>query len=98
MKKDKKYLYVLQCNEYVKFGISSNPKYRVSSLQTGNPYKINLLLAIIYKDCFEIEKNIHKYYDEKRERGEWFFIDEEIKSFVKYLKNIEYEAKRRGDL
>jgi hypothetical protein len=81
----------MQCNEYVKFGISKNPEYRIKELQTGNPYKIKLLLKLEYDDYYGIENNIHRYFDKKREIGEWFLIDKDIKDFVKYLKNIEYE-------
>ena len=84
------YLYVMQCNEYVKFGVSMHPVTRIKDLQTGNPYKIKLLLELDYKHTYGIEKNIHRYFDKKRGLGEWFKIDKEITNFVKYLKNIEY--------
>jgi len=93
---DIRYLYVMQCKEYVKFGISKNPNSRIKELQTGNPYKINLLLKINYSDCFDIENNVHSYFDKKRGLGEWFLIDKEIKNFVKYLKNTEYESNKRS--
>jgi len=85
-----KYMYVMQCKEFVKFGISQNPNQRIKELQTGNPFKITLLLSINYGYGYDIETNTHNYFKDKQEIGEWFKIDEEIKSFVKYLKHIEY--------
>lgn len=95
MSDNKKYIYVMQCKNFVKFGVSNNPAVRIKELQTGNPFKISLLLSIVYDDSFSIEKRIHKYFNEKRESGEWFLIDKKIKDFVKYLKNIEYEMSKR---
>ncbi len=92
MSVNKKYIYVMQCKNYVKFGYSQNPNSRIKELQTGNPFKIHLLLKVNYNCVSSIEKEIHRYFKEKRERGEWFKIDEEVKDFVKYLKNIEYRS------
>ena len=80
----------MQCKEFVKFGISNDPFSRIRELQTGNPYKIHLLLSVDYEYCQETERTIHKYFDSKRGIGEWFKIDDEITKFVKYMKNIEY--------
>ena len=90
--RDDKYLYAMQCKEYVKFGVSKNPLARIKELQTGNPFEIKLLLRVEYENFYQIEKQIHEYFDTKRGLGEWFLIDYDIKSFVKYLKNIEYET------
>lgn len=86
----------MQCKDYVKFGVSLNPKVRVKELQTGNPFKINLLLSVKYEDHFGTEKKVHKYFEDKKESGEWFLIDDEVKGFVKYLKNVEYELSKRS--
>jgi hypothetical protein len=37
------FIYVLQCGEYTKVGIAQSVLPRLSSLQTGNPYEIQLL-------------------------------------------------------
>jgi len=92
MSTDKKYIYVMQCKEYVKFGVSRSPEIRIKELQTGNPFKITLLLQVLYDNHFNIEKTIHNYFNDNRKIGEWFIIDDKIKNFVKYLKNIEYNT------
>ena len=95
MRNKQKYIYAMQCNDFVKFGMSHRPEFRIKELQIGNPYKIILLLAVPYNSCHLIEKQIHHYFDGKRETGEWFRVDDAIRDFVKYLKNIEYELINR---
>lgn len=93
--KKQEYLYGMQCKDYIKFGVSNNPVDRCKTLQTGNPFKITLLFQVPYSDSSSTEKDVHKYFKNIRGIGEWFKIDENIKSFVKYLKNIEYEVSKR---
>ena len=89
------YLYAIQCKNYIKFGVSYRPEERIKELQTGNPYKLSLLLKLEYENHFETEKIIHKYSHKNHELGEWFSVDDDLRNFVKYLKNIEYELSKR---
>ena len=86
----------MQCKEYIKIGVSQRPEQRIKDLQIGNPFKIILLLKIIYDDCYGIEKKLHNYFDKNNVSGEWFSIDKDIKDLVKYLKNIEYEMEKKN--
>lgn len=94
-KSQEKYIYVMQCKQYVKFGVSMTPDARIKELQTGNLFEIKLMLKLKYEDHYQIENRIHKYFNKQRGIGEWFLIDEDIKKFVKYLKNIEWELSKR---
>jgi len=89
----KERIYIMQCNDYIKIGVSENPWVRIKSLQTGNPYKIDLLLSFKTKNAYSEEKRFHNYFDSKKSIGEWFKIDDDIKHFVKNLKIIEYKEK-----
>jgi hypothetical protein len=93
--KKQEYLYGMQCKDYIKFGVSNNPIDRRNALQTGNPFQITLLFCVPYNDSYGTEKDVHRYFKDIRGKGEWFKIDENIKNFVKYLKNIEYEVSKR---
>lgn len=88
--KNKK-LYVMQCNNFIKIGVSDNPERRIKDLQTGNPYEIKLLLAIDDYDAYGLENQFHKYFKNINSIGEWFEVDENVKYFVKYLKIREYK-------
>jgi predicted GIY-YIG superfamily endonuclease len=87
-RKDK--LYIMQCNNYIKIGVSKNPERRIKSLQTGNPYKIKLILAIEDSAAYDLEYQFHKYYEKEKSVGEWFEINDNIRNFVKNLKIKEY--------
>lgn len=94
MSVDDKYVYVMQSKDHVKFGVSKNPWSRIKELQTGNPYKIELLVVLFYDDYFLIEKELHRYFNKNRAYGEWFIIDENITRVVRYMKNIEYNKSK----
>jgi len=57
---------------YVKIGVSENPKQRVSSLQTGCPYKISVIGQINTSTPFEVETRLHERYNKRKKRGEWY--------------------------
>lgn len=55
---------------YIKIGCSENPGDRVSQLQTANPSKIVLLMAM--EGDKTTEKELHQRFAHAREVGEWF--------------------------
>lgn len=92
-KSDYSYLYLMLDNSSNnhKIGVSKNPKLRERTLQAQKP-DINLIFwEKFHKNiAYKIERNLHKYYDSKRTRGEWFDLTEkEIETF--YLKIKEFK-------
>jgi hypothetical protein len=72
------HLYIIQSsnNGCFKVGRSNYPAKRLSQLQTGNPYKLKLIL--ILRDQGHREKQIHRYITlgkKKKCKGEWFEFD-----------------------
>jgi len=68
------YLMVVTTNSYYKIGISNSPKYREKTLQSEKP-TIELICSksfINRKMCLTIEQSLHKTFESKRIRGEWF--------------------------
>ncbi len=68
------YLMVDTTNSYHKIGISNSPKYREKTLQSEKP-TIELVCSksfISRKMCLTIEQSLHKTFESKRIRGEWF--------------------------
>ena len=64
-------------NDYYKIGISNNPEYRESTLQSEKP-TIEMIISKKYpvrKIAESIEKALHETYSEKRLRGEWFELN-----------------------
>ena len=53
---------------------------RLASLQTGNPFELNLLGCI--SGDMERERLIHKKFEDYRVRGEWFRATSELLSLI----------------
>lgn len=70
-------------NGYVKIGRSINPKTRIASILTqGNISAKNIFISPSHDLFYEVERTLHRIYENNRLLGEWFSI-----SF--------YEAKQR---
>lgn len=70
-------LYVLECcdEKFLKIGICKDMsilKKRVASLQTGNPFKINVLHAEERLSAKDAEKYLHQCFSNHAMVGEWF--------------------------
>lgn len=74
-------IYLITClqNNSCKIGFSSDPKKRLTSLQTSNPYKLELS-AIIDGDIIK-EKELHEKFKEFSLLGEWFKYNQSIMEF-----------------
>lgn len=69
------YVYVVE-NEVtgsVKVGVSSNPKKRLSTLQTGTEHRLNLV-HVSDATIVASEKKVHELLNESCIRGEWFNV------------------------
>jgi hypothetical protein len=54
----------------IKIGVSVDPKERLAYLQTGSPLPLVLLWKI--PGSFELEGDLHTFFDPYRLHGEWF--------------------------
>ena len=71
------YLMCDMSNGYFKIGISNNPEYRERTLQSEKP-TIEKVCAKEFPNraiASAIESALHKTYESKRIRGEWFALD-----------------------
>lgn len=71
------YIYVAMCHDFIKIGLGHDIDGRLSSLQTGNPYKIEMLAAWSATNHYpeQIEKYLHQALAAHRVRGEWFRVE-----------------------
>lgn len=79
------YLMVDTTNGYHKIGISNNPEYRERTLQSEKP-TIEKVCAKQYPSRIiaeAIESALHKAFDAKRIRGEWFDLSEQEVTDIK---------------
>lgn len=91
---NKGFVYLLLTgDETYKIGISKKPALkRIKSLQTGNPFQIQLLKEYLSPHYRKIEKMLHKRFAEykTREKGEWFHLKEHhVFQFEEYCKKAE---------
>lgn len=73
----KKILYVLECDNenFFKIGVTNSEESlikRIKTLQTGNPFKINVKFSQFHDDALGAEKYLHSVFQKNRVMGEWF--------------------------
>jgi hypothetical protein len=71
-------LYFIQCGEFTKIGIASDPYSRLVELQVGCPYKLELLSVKYPADAGLAEELMHSRLDQYRVRGEWFKLPNDL--------------------
>lgn len=72
--------YIIQMSgtDYYKIGFTKTScRTRLSVLQVGNPIPLVLVQELETKYPVELEKLLHKKFEDKRIHGEWFCLSEE---------------------
>ncbi len=70
--------------QFVKFGISSNPAFRITAIQSGSPW--HLVVAAQIPGCnISDESAIHRHFAKERAEGEWFRYVDEVRELVTAL-------------
>lgn len=71
------YVYLMRAeNGRYKIGISVDPEKRLADLRDGSAVDIELVHYFAAEDAAGIERVLHREYETKRVRGEWFALDE----------------------
>lgn len=88
LEKSKEYVYLMVNTQtsLIKIGTSKNPIYREKTLHSQEP---SVYLIVKWKCNKEIEKKLHKKYQHKRKRGEWFKLSmDDLKEIKLFMNNI----------
>jgi hypothetical protein len=73
--------YLLECEGFLKIGVSNNVKGRLATIRTGNPFEVKLIAV----SDQNIESMMHLKFEHLRARGEWFHgCDAIIEEFIKW--------------
>lgn len=85
------YIYAIEAySGQVKIGIASDPRQRLSGLQTGSPVELTLLAAGAAAEPKETEKELHQRYADNRIRGEWFRLkNTDIRELVETICDLD---------
>ena len=80
-------IYLIKCDttNSCKIGYSDNPLKRLGTLQTGNPYPLELI-STIEGDLLK-EKELHQRFSHLKLQGEWFDYSDEVKEFFEINEN-----------
>lgn len=82
------YIYAIgTATDRQKIGYSACPSKRLKTLQTGNPEQLFLHFQFEIDECIaeKYERYIHKEYQYKRLKGEWFSMTPtEVTSLLQY--------------
>jgi len=74
------YIYFVRCQHYVKIGYAKDVEKRLAGLQTGNPYKLEVVATV--PGTPSLERAFHKALRRKYVRGEWFELDSEVQQLI----------------
>ena len=72
------FIYLIQCGEYVKIGIATDPHKRIQELQIGNPQTLRLLHVLLSLDAAADERLLHSRLSDYYVRGEWYQLPERL--------------------
>ncbi len=65
-------VYILECRGLYKIGRTNNLEERLKSLQTSNPFDIQVMHLIFTRDTVQVEEALHLIFAGNRTQGEWF--------------------------
>ncbi len=82
-KKSKIYFVLCKEAQAVKIGVTNDVKKRLDSLQTANPFNLELLKFI--EGNRSREQEIHKKFEHLKRNGEWFSYSQELREFINNL-------------
>lgn len=76
---------------HIKIGKANDVWFRLKELQTGNPYKLRILLTIGMRseyEAFDLEQRLHEKFRTSRMEGEWFHEHD----IIQFLSDVEVEV------
>ena len=69
------YVYLIRSQKFTKIGIAHDVESRLSQLQTGNPWPLEVIVCFYFQDAASVERVLHQKFELARGRGEWFSLD-----------------------
>lgn len=66
------FVYMIQCQDFIKAGLAVNVQTRLFTLQTGCPHELILLKHWPVSNMAEAEASLHRLWLAYHHRGEWY--------------------------
>lgn len=77
------------------YSLSGLPTERLSALQCGSPYELQVIYYIRAVDPFALERDLHEHFQDIWVRGEWFSFGQTIR-LAAAMKQLGFGVKREG--
>lgn len=87
---NKVFIYAMRGGDFIKFGKAINVQQRLKELQTGCPWKLEILGFC--EAGATLEGIIHSHLRQDREQGEWFRRTASVDAVVHLLKSDDIDA------
>lgn len=71
-------VYLMECEGFIKIGLSRDPRARLINIQSSTPFEVSiraLISPILPCDARSLESYLHTVFSDFRVRGEWFSKD-----------------------
>jgi len=81
------YVYLIQCGEFYKIGITKNIAMR--SWSTDNPYDIEIIKTWASQSARKTEGRMHAHFRQYHHRGEWFKLPDDAVEWLMYQSDID---------
>lgn len=80
------YVYLIQSpTQAYKIGRTVNPDNRMRTFAVKLPFEVEYICLIATNDMKQLEFDLHKMFDSKRIRGEWFALNTDDVEYIKGL-------------
>lgn len=75
--------------DFYKIGVSSNPKRRISDINSNLPFDVEILAINFIVGAYEVESKLSKKYKKYNKRREWYtFSKDQAADIMIYLHNL----------
>jgi len=94
----KGYIYLLKSAYGYKIGKSKNPKNRNNFFGVKLPFEVEMIKTIQIENYHQVEKDLHKHFENKHLNGEWFDLtEEEVEEFEQITNQYDLAIQFKND-
>lgn len=85
------FVYLVHASGHWKIGVSQNVEQRLREIQTGCPYRVEIVKFWKSENATKVEKALHHRFAEHRMEGEWFKLPDSALAYLKGADDLDRE-------
>lgn len=85
------FVYLVHASGHWKLGVSQNVEQRLRELQTGCPFRVEIVKFWKSEQAAKVERALHRRFAEHRMEGEWFKLPESALTYLKGIDDLDRE-------